>query len=726
MTVRRVIGSSERLRGGASRRRRHGVGTVLALVAGLLGFIGSQESAGANDIPMGVLFSGSLAGDVIWIGNANLRCNAAWNQAGQDCSGMQNGTVAGQYNDDYFMTHVDVDGDAATTKNSSSANLVLPVGATVNKAFLYWSGTILPNSNSRPTVQGRTAKSIAGEGMVRGTVKIKSPTSVYQNITVPAASCGDNTDKATESQYYQCYLDVTSTVVNGGAGDYWVGDIATGVGGNAAAGWALAVVTNDASKPLNRVVVYGGSVTVAATSAGVTGTINGFRTGPSSRLAKLGFFVLEGDRNITGDYVQVDGKTLCNNLNISTNAMNGSVSTGPAGTTLVPCPTTATASTYARNPAATVDAMGIDIDVMGATIPQGAVSTSFKFGTAGDQYLISGISMVFALPTAFPGLTITKTATYDDTTTSPGSTAHFTIPVQNWGDDSASNVIVRDVLPPGVSYVAGTFKINGAVVQDAAGGVPVGDVHGTVDRSSGTTLYARIGTGATASAGGSVAECVAVLPCVSPPTVATLTFDVVIDEPFDLLNLGQTLVNQGIVRYDADTSLLTNLESVTRTWTSVVAIGNPWVTGSVFQDLLVPVNGLWDKNPSAPQVPEPGGAGVIVRLTGAGVNLSTTTDANGNYSFKRVVTSSGGPFTVTFDWSNLGVRLATYPNVGSDLSRNSKVAENANSIAGIPSTAGTWTRYQIVGLRMPNPVSVCIAVTPVQNSSCQDWRWATP
>jgi uncharacterized repeat protein (TIGR01451 family) len=699
---------------------------VLALVIGASGLVGTPQPASANDIPMGVLFSASMTGDVIWIGNANLRCNPAWNQAGQDCVGMQNGTVAGQYNDDYYMTHVDVDGDAATTKNSSSANLALPAGATVSKAFLYWSGTILPNSNSRPTLQGRTPKSIAGEGMVRGTVKIKVPGGAYQNITIPSASCGDNTDKVTESQYYQCYLDVTSTVVAGGSGDYWVGDVATGVGGNAAAGWALAVVTNDPAKPLNRVVVYGGSVTVAATSAGVTATINGFRTGPSSRLAKLGFFVLEGDRNITGDYVQVDGKTLCNNLNSSTNAMNGSISTGPAGTVALPCPTTASAASFARNPAATVDAMGIDIDVMGATIPQGAVSTSFTFGTAGDQYLISGISMVFALPTAFPGLTITKTATYDDTTTSPGSTAHFTIPVQNWGDDSASNVIVRDVLPAGVTYVPGTFKINGALVQDAAGGVPVGDIHGTVDRSSGTILYARVGTGATATLGGKVAECVAVLPCINPPTIATLTFDVVVDEPFDLVNLGQTLVNKGIVRYDADTSLLTNLESVTRTWTSVVAIGNPWVTGSVFQDLLLPVNGLWDKSPGAPLVPEPGVAGVVVRLTGGGVNLTTSTDANGNYAFKRVATTTSGPFTVTFDWSGFGIRVATIPNVGSDPSKNSKVALNGNSIVGLSSALGVWSRYETLGLRMPNPVSVCIAVTPVQNSTCQDWRWATP
>ena len=117
---------------------------------------------------------------------------------------------------------------------------------------------------------------------------------------------------------------------------------------------------------------------------------------------------------------------------------------------------------------------------------------------------------------------------------------------------------------------------------------------------------------------------------------------------------------------------------------------------------------------------------MTVQLTGGGVNVVTTTDAAGNYAFKRVHPSSGGTFTVSFNWTALGAKVPTTPFVGADPSINSKVPENTNTILGLPLTSGTWNRYEHLGLRAAKPISVCIAVTPTSNTTCDDWRWATP
>jgi uncharacterized repeat protein (TIGR01451 family) len=364
--------------------------------------------------------------------------------------------------------------------------------------------------------------------------------------------------------------------------------------------------------------------------------------------------------------------------------------------------------------------MGIDLDIMGATIPQGAVSTSFKFGTTGDQYFVSGISMVFPLPTAFPGLTITKQATIvDDVAPAPGARVRFSIPVQNWGDDSASNVVVRDPIPAGFTYVDGTFKIDGAAVQDPVGGVPVGDVRGTVDRTSGVTLYARVGTGANATQGGQVAQCVPVLPCISPPTVATLTFDTIIS---DTLPIGTNISNLAIVKFDADTSGLTNQESQSKTWSDTTAWGYPTIGGCVFLDTLSPADGLWNK------AIELGFPNVLVTITGGtGPAQSMNTDVNGCYRFKRVPinTVTPGSFTVTFDKSIWGSRVVTLQNQGSDPTINSKVPPSLNYI-NAPWAVGTYDLNQHLGLKPRNSVKTCIAVTPTSVTTCQAWQWGTP
>ena len=56
------------------------------------------------------------------------------------------GASAAKDNNATTISNIDLDGDATTTRNSSSADLTLPVGSTVAWAGLYWAGRSLSSN----------------------------------------------------------------------------------------------------------------------------------------------------------------------------------------------------------------------------------------------------------------------------------------------------------------------------------------------------------------------------------------------------------------------------------------------------------------------------------------------------------------------------------------------------------------------------------------------------
>lgn len=738
------------------RRRIALLGIAVALVATALTTVSATRStsrAGAADLSMTLAYSASMHGDVLWLGNTNLTCKTAFDGGSNVCASMRNGTDNTNVNDNFQMSYSDGDGVAGTV-NSSAANLTIPVGATVVSAWLYWSGTESPwhRTSEGQAFVTMTAAAIAN----RNKVKFKTPVDVTYparalNDDLVAANndplagfCGDNTDTTSETLYYQCAKDVTTKVQLGLSGTYWVGDIGTGQGGNAAAGWALAVVIQDTTLALNKVNLYRGSRTVAATGTGVTDTISGFKTGPAPRKAKIGFFVLEGDRNIAGDFLQIDGGKIANTANPLTNTMNGTVSIGVAPTTFVPgdqsAPFAAAATNpFTANPALAVDNMGIDIDVMGAWIPAGATSTSFKFGTTGDQYFISGISIVFPLPSAFPDVTITKTIDYvDDITTAPGSMVRFSLPVQNWGDDSASNVVITDALQAGFTYVPNSIEIfPTGVTPPSPAPLNSNPLYAKTDATADDTadfgsniVTARVGTGANATQGGNVPQCVAVLPCGLPITTGTVTFRAVV---VPTTPLATALTNVAHVDFVADTSGLPGGAN-TKSWGGAATIGYPNLSGCIFADTLPSAapDGLW----SSPA--ESGLGGIRVSVIGglakptdvAGWD-SAITNAAGCFQFLRVKPDGTvGTFSLKFDRRDYGGRVPTVSNIslsGPNEATDSDVPENGDTISAIPQSTGIANTGLNLGLRSRRIVKVCLAETPLSVTPCvTDWMWQTP
>lgn len=308
-------------------------------------------------------------------------------------------------NDGEDMEYVDIDGNrgaASFTRNSSSADLILPSGSnTIKLARIYWSGRIADSEFNLSTNANRTIK-------IR-----KGISGAYSDITAFGMDTITIVDKFTE---FQGYADITDFIKANRAGTYEVGNapLSTGAidnGGNHG-GWSIVVVYENQLLPFNSIRVYDGFQVVYNGGNDTTSTIT--LTGlnvPSTPLqssdARMGVAVWEGDANLPGDFLNINGRTFSNATNPPYNPWNGTVTDNGVQVTT-------------KNPNYT-NQMGIDIDQFdvgtGYGIAPNATSVAIQFGTTADKY--------------FPGV-FTFTVKMKDTGPVPVTLSLFTAHLSNY------------------------------------------------------------------------------------------------------------------------------------------------------------------------------------------------------------------------------------------------------------------------------------------------------
>ncbi len=458
-------------------RRLVALATTFALaVFGLL--IVSAPPAAAAVRTFTPVYTTNTTGDVMIRGNALETCLPDSKSAGSTtltCENVQSGTSSGA-NNNFFMSYVDTDSDS-NTFNSSSATVTIPAGATVLYAGLSWSGTSGAGSlTGYPALTGAVAPNAA----IRNTVSFKVPGS-SSYATVTSAAAVDSTGSG-----YQGFKDVTSAVQAAGSGSYTVANVQAGTGGNDYAGWALAVAYRDPTQPVRNLAIFTGFTNVA-NGASTSIPISGFTTpltGPV--VTRMGAVVYEGDRGNIGDTMTLGSNAIANGLNPATDVENNSI-------TDLGVPITARTPAYANT-------LSIDIDRFDATgfLTNGQTSTTYNLKTVGDGYYPGLITLATNLYS--PSLQATKTVkdlTNGITgTVKPGDVLAYSMAISNVGGDGSTASILTDAVPPGSTYVPGSLVIGGTPVTDASGDDP-GNV-------AGGTVTARLGTGATAAAGGAM------------------------------------------------------------------------------------------------------------------------------------------------------------------------------------------------------------------------------
>ncbi len=227
--------------------------------------------------------------------------------------------------------------------------------------------------------------------------------------------------------------------------------------------WSLLVVYEDPmTQPTRRIYYYQGFELNAGTPRRLFP--RGFDAPPPDPAVDLTIMVLEGDVDVSGDQLTVNGRQISDGCNPINNLFNSTVNTGTA------------------DGACRRGVFGTDLDrftVVGAVeagddeaeivleIPRGD-----GLFTPGEQLFTNWMVLAFdhLLPD-FEGLKPEKEAVpASGAFVSRGGAIQYRIQVENDGDGPALGVVVRDPLSPLVDYVAGSTLLDGQAVPDGPDG----------------------------------------------------------------------------------------------------------------------------------------------------------------------------------------------------------------------------------------------------------------
>ena len=270
----------------------------------------------------------------------------------------------------------------------------------------------------------------------------------------------------------------------GGGGTYTIGNVQAGTGADRHAGWSLVVAYQDASQPARNLTIFDG---FAQVDNGQTTTlpVSGFKTpltGPVN--TQLGIVSYEGDLNLAGDALALNGTTLSDAAHSMANFFNSGIS-------YLGSPVTTKSPDY-RNQ------LGFDASVL--AVPTGVVdngdeSATIALSTTGDRYL-PGV-VYFRTDIYAPEMVLKKTVTdVNGGDVNPGDVLHYEISSTNTGSSTAYDTRIADAIPAHTAFSPGSLE-----VVSSPGGI-AGDKTDAIDGDQAefdatpNAVSFRVGTGA--------------------------------------------------------------------------------------------------------------------------------------------------------------------------------------------------------------------------------------
>ena len=182
------------------------------------------------------------------------------------------------------MRYLDADDDG-TTRNSSEIMIKECKSKKIIFAGLFWGGRYALHQKER---------------LQRA--RFKGPEEAYVLIRA------DILDTNEADRTYSAYADVTEAVRLKGAGSYWLADVAAQEGADNFAAWSMVVMYEDGRTEWNHLTLYHGYNVIR----GKTLSIFNLKQLPSVHFDKadMAIFAYEGDREISGDYMELGGEIL--------------------------------------------------------------------------------------------------------------------------------------------------------------------------------------------------------------------------------------------------------------------------------------------------------------------------------------------------------------------------------------------------------------------------------
>ncbi|MEV4418624.1 hypothetical protein AB0L40_01450 [Patulibacter sp. NPDC049589] len=460
----------------ASSARRTRVAWLAFLAAFVLvALAAAAPSADAADRNFAARFVANDTGDIDIFGNTLMTCPAAASGcAAAQQAGVTTTADSTSQNNAYNMQYVDVDGDSSTF-DSSRATVSLPTGSTVLFAGLYWGARTAAGSG------GAAAKEVNA----RNKVKFKVPgATAYTSLTA------DTLDDGTGG-IYQGFDDVTAQVKAAGAGQYTVADVQASTGADTLAGWSLVIAYRDTAQPARNLSVFDGIKSIGSGASGSI-AVSGFTTPPAGDVnSTIGFVTYEGDGGIVGDSASLNGRTLSDAQHPATNFFNSRSSRDGVRRT----------ATDPNHP----NQLGIEQSMLSVGKPfLGNSDTSATIGltSSGDVYAPGVVTLATELYA--PKIEQTKTVTdVNGGLVEQGDVLEYAITTKNTGQDGATNDVLRDPIPANTTYVPGSITVTNPGSTATAISDTSGNDTGEYDATNGR-IVTRLGTGATASAGGTI------------------------------------------------------------------------------------------------------------------------------------------------------------------------------------------------------------------------------
>ncbi|MFD3352804.1 DUF3344 domain-containing protein [Streptomyces fradiae] len=269
---------------------RRGLVCVLsfAALAAVLPASAAPRAQERPRIPFTERYHAVQRGGLARAANSAVTCRAASSPrdsaAAPRCSSARSGKPAAA-NHQYDMFYTDVDDDP-NTFNSSRSELVLPKGAKVTYARLYWGGNLRVGEQKPPKDNGR--------------VLIAEPGGAYKEVLADSV-IGHRTANGADA--FQATADVTRLVASSGPGLYTVAQINVAMGRTAVGawgGWTLVAAYARPGSPLRHLSVWDGFETLAEGRRSVRWPLGTMRV-PVGGTGRLGLVTYDGDRGIDGD-----------------------------------------------------------------------------------------------------------------------------------------------------------------------------------------------------------------------------------------------------------------------------------------------------------------------------------------------------------------------------------------------------------------------------------------
>lgn len=198
--------------------------------------------------------------------------------------------------------------DFCTILETSSATLTLNANQTIIKAYLYWAGSGLGDT----------------EVVLNGTSITADDT---YNVFFNDPFYG-------ELSFFSCYADITEQVINDGSGNYQFSDadINTSILFNPGycerstnfGGWSIYIIYENSNLPLNQISLYQGLEIINRNVPELEITLTGINV-LDTEGAKIGFLAWEGDNALNfGESLSINNTIISNPpLNLANNAFNG-------------------------------------------------------------------------------------------------------------------------------------------------------------------------------------------------------------------------------------------------------------------------------------------------------------------------------------------------------------------------------------------------------------------